>query len=273
MAVHLNGNAESRVKAITALPSGTNLGDSSNLTLIDTVHSVAKVIDSLEGLPIEPPSIYIDVEGVNLSRHGTISILQLYVLPSKQIYLIDVLSLQNECFTTRGESGYTLKDILESNDIPKVFFDVRNDSDALYSHFQIQLAGVLDLQLMELATRSFSREYVCGLSKCIENDAPLSINERRSWIQIKEKGQKLFNPGKGGSFEVFNERPLREDISVYCAQDVQILPRLWIHYSRKITDAWKQRVVEASKERVELSQSRSYNGKGRHMALAPSNWY
>jgi len=32
--------------------------------------------------------------------------------------------------------------ILESPDIPKVFFDVRNDSDALYSHFDVSLAGV-----------------------------------------------------------------------------------------------------------------------------------
>ncbi|PTB47284.1 hypothetical protein M431DRAFT_541091 [Trichoderma harzianum CBS 226.95] len=83
MAVHLSGNTESRVKAITALPGGTNFGDSLNMTFIDTVYSVAKVVDSLERLPIEPPSIYIDVEGVNLSRYGTISILQLYVLSSK----------------------------------------------------------------------------------------------------------------------------------------------------------------------------------------------
>ncbi|KAL7903800.1 ribonuclease H-like domain-containing protein [Trichoderma velutinum] len=203
----MNISAKNKVEYNTTLTSEINLGDPSNLSLIDTVPRVSKMIDSLAGRPIEPPSIYIDVEGVNLCRHGTVSILQLYVLPSKQIYLIDVLSLRHECFTTRGESGNNLKDILESNAIPKVFFDVRNDSDALYSHFQIKLDGVLDLQLMKLATRSFSRRCVSGLSKCIEKDAPLSIHERRSWIQIKEKGQQLFNPDKGGSFEVFNERP------------------------------------------------------------------
>ncbi|KAL7940220.1 hypothetical protein V8C42DRAFT_356393 [Trichoderma barbatum] len=158
--------------------------------------------------------------------------------PFLLIYLIDVLSLRHECFTTRGESGNTLKDILESNTIPK-----------------IKLDGVLDLQLMELATRGFSKRCVSGLSKCIEKDAPLSIHERRSWIQIKDKGQQLSNPDKGGSFEVFNERPLREDISVYCAQDVHILPRLWTHYSSKMTVIWKRSVIKASKERVELSQS------------------
>ncbi|KAL6909140.1 ribonuclease H-like domain-containing protein [Trichoderma evansii] len=272
MAGYLNSQGVSRSTLTTTLLNTLDLGDSLNPTLIDTVPGVAEVVDSLEGLPVEPPSIYIDLEGVNLSRIGTISILQVYIHTTKQVYLIDVLTLRDKCFSTCGESGRTLKDIFESSTIPKVFFDVRNDSDALYHHFQINLAGVLDLQLMELATRNSNRRLVSGLSKCIERDAPLSATERRSWMQIKDKGVQLFNPENGGSYAVFNERPLREDISLYCTQDVQILPRLWAHYSSKITPAWKLRVNSVSKERVEQSQSPSYNGKGRHMALAPAGW-
>jgi exonuclease 3'-5' domain-containing protein 1 len=244
-----------------------------NLTLVDTLPALSAVVDSVQGLPTEPPSIYVDLEGVDLSRHGTISILQLYIQPTEKVYLIDVLSLQEKCFSTPGESGLTLKDILESNVIPKVFFDVRNDSDALFSHFQIKLAGILDLQLMELAARSFPRKLVNGLAKCIERDGPVSAIEKLKWMQAKEKGAKLFKPGQGGSFEVFNERPLREDIQAYCAQDVHILPRLWTLYDGKVTAAWKQRVVEVSQDRVRQSQMKSYNGKGRHMALAPAGWH
>jgi GT2 family glycosyltransferase len=47
------------------------------------------------------------------------------------------------------------KAILETNDIHKVFFDVRNDSEASFHRFQICLQGVDDVQLMELATRTF----------------------------------------------------------------------------------------------------------------------
>jgi hypothetical protein len=39
----------------------------------------------------------------------------------------------SDAFSTAGTNGQTLKTILESETIPKVFFDVRNDSDALYS--------------------------------------------------------------------------------------------------------------------------------------------
>lgn len=48
----------------------------------------------------------------------------------------------------------SLKSILESSMTPKVFFDVRTDSDALYGQFGIRLAGIIDLQLMEVASRS-----------------------------------------------------------------------------------------------------------------------
>lgn len=118
-----------------------------------------------------------------------------------------------------------MKDILESKSTPKVFFDVRNDSDALYSHFQIKLAGVVDLQLWELAARPFAGKYVKGLPKCIEIDSSLS-DEKAEVMQTKEKGKMLSSPEHGGSYEVFNERPLCKDIQAYCAQDVHLLPGL-----------------------------------------------
>ncbi|KAJ6437093.1 zinc-regulated transporter 2 [Purpureocillium lavendulum] len=249
------------------------LADSPETKLVDTVEAIAELVGLLEGLPTEPPSLYFDLEGVNLSRVGTVSILQLHILPSKQTYLIDIHSLHDKSFSTPGGNGCTLKKILELDTIPKVFFDVRNDSDALYSHFGIRLAGVQDLQLMELASRSFLRKNVNGLAKCIERDAPLSAEERANWIRIKEKGVRLFAPEKGGTYEVFNERPLPADIVLYCAQDVQILPRLWAQYYRKLSSGWKKKVLEASGDRVKLSQSATYNGKGRHMALAPRGWH
>lgn len=68
-------------------------------------------------------------------------------------YLIDIYVLGARAFSTTDASGNSMKSVLESDSIPKVFFDVRNDSDALYHHFNISLAGVVDLQVMEYATR------------------------------------------------------------------------------------------------------------------------
>lgn len=47
----------------------------------------------------------------------------------------------------------TPKDILENENIPKVFFDVRDDFDALFAHFGVALKVVEDIQLMESASR------------------------------------------------------------------------------------------------------------------------
>ncbi|GLI80011.1 hypothetical protein PoHVEF18_008359 [Penicillium ochrochloron] len=122
---------------------------------IDTEDDLIRLVETIENVPTHPPSLYVDLEGVNLSQHGSISILQVFVYPRDETYLVDVYTLKKKAFTVpSSKTGETLLSILESSDIPKVFFDVRNDSDALFSHFGVKLTGVIDLQLMELATRS-----------------------------------------------------------------------------------------------------------------------
>lgn len=246
--------------------------DPSSPQLVDTPRVMAEVVDSLEDLPTSPPSLYIDLEGINLCRHGSLSILQIYVLSTQKTYLIDIHVLGRKAFSTPGKNNTTLKTIFESPNIPKVFFDVRNDSDALFSLFQIDLRGIQDLQLMELATRRGSRKFINGLSRCIDRDAPLSIEERLRLVRVKSAGTKLFAPEKGGRYEVFNERPLPKDIVDYCANDVQILPRLWKHYDGKMNMTWRRRVLDESANRVKMSKTASFNGKGRHMAIAPTGW-
>lgn len=239
--------------------------------LVDTEEGISELVDSIANLPNDPPSLYLDVEGVDLSRHGTISIIQLLVLPENHVYLIDVHTLKDTAFSTPGKNNdhQTLKTILESSDIQKAIFDVRNDSDALYAHFRISLAGIQDIQLMELACRTFSRRLVNGLSKCIENDAMLTAQEKQTWKDVKDRGVKLFSPQHGGSYEVFNQRPLSYLVESYCVQDVQFLPRLWSIYTSRMTTQWRIKVETATRERIILSQSAAYRPKGPHRALGP----
>jgi exonuclease 3'-5' domain-containing protein 1 len=237
--------------------------------LVDSREAVAHLVDSLLDLPASPPSIYIDIEGVNLCRSGSISILQILVLPLDKTYLVDVHVLKDNAFTTMGEEGQTLKDVLESATIPKVFFDVRNDSDALFSHFGVNLVCIQDIQLMQLATRTYNRKYVNGLSKCIEKDITMTASEKRQWMEGKGKGKRLFAPELGGSYEVFNERPLPEEIAIYCTQDVRFMPKLWKHYSNRLSPAWARKVEVATKDRITLSQTAGYDGKGSNRALGP----
>ena len=80
---------------------------------------------------------------------------------------------------------------------------------------------------MEFATRRFSTNFVNGLSKCIERDLIMTAAEKQVWLATKKKGLELFAPDHGGSYKVFNVHPLPRELSLYCAQDVQYLPRLW----------------------------------------------
>jgi hypothetical protein len=58
----------------------------------------------------------------------------------------------------------------------------------------------------------------------------------------------------------------------YCAQDVSFMPQLRQAYRKKLCDAWWLKIEAETTERIRLSQSPGYNGKGRHMALGPIGW-
>jgi len=64
-------------------------------------------------------TLYLDLEGNSLSRHGTISLITILVYPQKVVRLIDVLVLGKSAFITASNSGKTLKSIFEDPDIPK----------------------------------------------------------------------------------------------------------------------------------------------------------
>ena len=239
------------------------------VTLIDSKPSVISLIDHLEHIPTQPPSLYLDVEGVNLSRHGSISVVQLFVLPKNHVFLIDVFVLGEDAFSTSNSSGTNLRSILESALVPKVFFDVRNDSDALFAHFQISLQGIQDIQLLENATRSYTKDRVVGLATCIERDAQLTREASTAWKATKERGRLHFDPIFGGSYQVFNSRPMLHDIIEYCTQDVVYLPHLWRTYNQKISKKWMRKVEDETRERVRDSHTASYEPHGRHKTRSP----
>ncbi len=247
--------------------------------IINTTKQIGDLVDWLVAPPFQySPTMYIDLEGVNLCREGYVSILTLLIdtdeIPTRRVYLIDVHVLDAQAFTTTGvKQKKTLKDILQDEGIPKVFFDVRNDSDALFAHFGVQLQGVEDVQLMESATRKTtqSRRLLSGLAKCVEKHAPMSFGGSGgsgSWKLAKEKGERLFKPEYGGSYEVFNQRPIPEEIVDYCVGDVQCLPELRDRFWGTRTGAWRDLVKEESERRVAASKRAEYQPHGREKAMA-----
>jgi exonuclease 3'-5' domain-containing protein 1 len=228
------------------------------------------LIEILQTLPTDIPSIYIDLEGISLSRHGSISLITMFVQPKDCVYIVDVHALQSAAFTTAVADGTTFKAILESPSIIKVFFDLRNDSDAMHHHFGVRLRGVEDIQLMENAARPAGhRRFVNGLERCIDKDAPISFEKRREWKSGKEKGLKLFHPSKGGSYSVFNSRPIDVDIERYCINDVRFLPQLRDIYWKRLSAAWRSKVIEETEKRVRLSQSAGYQPQSEEKKFGP----
>ena len=232
-----------------------------NIRIVDTPSTLRALLDCIK----DASPLFLDLEGQNLGRNGNISILSIYAPPLQAAYLVDVLELGATAFTASNSVGTTLKAILESPRIGKVIFDVRNDSDALFSHFEIQLDGAEDLQLMELAANG-PRGFVSSLATAIKRDSPLSEPQRGEWIRKKEKVTQKF---KAGQYDLLNDRPIRQDVREYCAGDVALLPGLYKVYKRKMTGLWQEKVRSSTVDRIKLSRTAKYDSNAPGKARSP----
>lgn len=233
------------------------------------------LLDSISKLPVETPSLFIDLKGDNLGRHGSVTILSLHIAPTQTTYLLDIRTLGNAAFSTSNAHGISLKAVLESLTIPKVFFDMRNASDALFALFKISVNNVKDLQLMELACRKGSRKFVSSLAKCIENESQIFEAAKAKWRLARARDPRLFDGAGSSCYRVFDGRPWTPEIVQYFSQDVVMLPSLYAAYNGKLSQSgeafWRVQVRETTKSRIKLSQSLNYDGKSKHNALGWSD--
>ena len=207
--------------------------------------------------------LYLDLEGHNLSRNGTISIMTILKYPSRVIGLIDVKTLGSSAFTTANLEGKTLKTLLEDPRTSKCVWDVRNDADALWAHYQIRLAGITDMQLLENASRAGDKTYVRGLATCVEKDLKLGFMDLHRWIKTKKEVTALM-PG-----DTFGRRPLDDKTLQYCVNDVIHLPALRDVYTKTIDSQWMQKVTDESARRVVEACGPAYQPQSEAKKLGP----
>lgn len=93
------------------------------------------------------PEVALDAEGVDLSRIGRISIVQLAT--REQCFILDVLDKRPE-----DPLVLWLREILQSDAVVKIIHDCRMDSDALWNLLRIKLANVHDTQSYHTAFSS-----------------------------------------------------------------------------------------------------------------------
>ncbi|KAL8364917.1 hypothetical protein RB595_003957 [Gaeumannomyces hyphopodioides] len=236
-----------------------------------TVVASAKKLQSFLSSITPLSTLYLDLEGKDLGRHGTLDIITALVRPGRKIGLVDVQTLGEAAFTTANEAGVTLKHILEDRNVPKYLWDVRSDADALWAHHRVRLAGVTDVQLLENAARRCNRALRCskarlsGLSNAIKYDLNLPQELLGPWLQDKQDIAALFD----ASDNVFSHRPLGDKIARYCAGDVVHLPALRGRYVGGLNARWLERVQVESARRIDEACSPNYELESEEKKFSP----
>jgi hypothetical protein len=200
-------------------------------------------------------ALAVDFEGVKLCRHGALCLVQMTCSDDPTlVYVLDIHMLGKRAFTMMTPDGTSMKTILENEAIRKVWFDPRNDVDALYHQFGIMPRGIFDLQLAEVAdrrNRGLNVHFVQGLHKCLTQCPALQSEQKVFAEKINSLGKSLFEPQNGGTYEIFQQRPLNPVILVYAAHDSRYMLLLYEQYLSTIGEHWTPRVLDAGRERSE----------------------
>ncbi|CAI6097370.1 unnamed protein product [Clonostachys chloroleuca] len=138
---------------------------------ISSVKKLALIRQSLDGLPVKPPWIYLDAHGV---AQDELINLQILVTPIGTLYLVVIKRLGTAALSATTDSSASLRSIFESKSIPKVGFDIRAVSKLLVRDFNVTLDSMYDLQLMELASRDYqhSKKRLTRFVKCVDQNVP-----------------------------------------------------------------------------------------------------
>lgn len=243
----------------SAAKMAASLSNAASVPVISTVLELEKFLSSIS----RSSTLYVNLEGNSLSRWGTISLISINILPQKTIRIIDVLVLGEATFTTPSKKSLTLKSILENPNIPKCFWDVRNDADALWAHYNVSLAGIVDIQLIENMSRIGGRTYLRGLDQSIENDLNLEAEESSRRSVVKKEITTLMTTN------IFDSRPMDPQTVEYCVDGVVHLPDLQALYLDRMQGDWLSKVMKEGARRVNETHSPKYAPKSAFKMYGP----
>lgn len=226
--------------------------------------------------------IAVDCEGVNMSRVGPVTLLQ--VATDTDAYLFDVQAMGRACFEMVSDAAVTnganLKSVLEDPKVVKLMFDCRVDSDALFHQHGVSLQNVFDVQLADVAARRRNHHAVSllsGMPKCAARWLPKGANQAEANLaandgkggfdpsappdavsiarvteHLKRKVKEQYASNLGGDGELWARRPLAEDVRRYAALDAWLLKEIYaaMEHGAVLDEDWRVRVVKESDRRV-----------------------
>jgi hypothetical protein len=97
--------------------------------------------------------------------------------------------------------------------------------------------------------------YVHRLPKCLDDKDPIYGRRMFYWRNVRDRAEKLFEPSRGGSYEVFNARPLSIAITRYCIYNVIFLQTLRGACWNRLTEASQRVVEQKTQERLQIWRS------------------
>jgi hypothetical protein len=113
----------------------------SDIVVVETSEQVESACQKI----LNQKLIALDLEGVDLGKFGKISTIQIATSEPEYQFIFDIVTL--------GEIPNELRLILQDDKIMKLMFDCRNDSAALGTEYNINLVGIIDLQLKDAMER------------------------------------------------------------------------------------------------------------------------
>jgi exonuclease 3'-5' domain-containing protein 1 len=168
-------------------------------------------------------------------RNNNLNTVQVKIVSLGRSWLTDIKTLGDKAFETSCATGLKLsfRQVLKSPEIPVVWFDVRADSDSLFGHHGVHLKGVIDLQIMEMITRSGSRRRRNGLdsyNRSLPGDKlPPALFV--AWNEIGAAGKNVCSEPE--KYAAFDCRPLPLELEQYAINDVEFMPLLFCYYSEE----------------------------------------
>jgi exonuclease 3'-5' domain-containing protein 1 len=126
----------------------------------------------------------------------------------------------------------------------------------------------VDIQVLQsFENDSPDDRFVKGLEKALQRYPGLSDNERSEADRVKKNGIGLFAPERGGSYEVWVQRPLCQELLEYASLDVRHLHGMAKVWGAEIGSERRQRVIEAANIRMENARNAKTVIKGRERAI------
>ena len=87
---------------------------SPTIVLVDTTALIDQCLSDISPTTGPQPKLALDLEGVDLCRHGRVSIVQILASTSNVIWLVDITTLGRAAFDHKNVYGQSLREVFQN---------------------------------------------------------------------------------------------------------------------------------------------------------------